>query len=182
MNRPAILLCATALAFALAGCATNSGRTFGSSYPSYDPLLPLQARASGPMPVTLVGSPFADADMRAALNAQPNMHGLTFGPEARPTGPGYRIAFNFTTNVPNPCITDASEETPLDAGVSAIRVVAGFCRAGSLLSRTNGMAPRPARADDAEFRRFMSALVVELMPAFKPWGVENGDCPDRPNC
>jgi hypothetical protein len=182
MNRSAILVCATALAFALVGCAPNAGRTFGSSYPSYDPLLPLQARASGPMQVSLVGSPFADADMLAALNAGPNMHGLTFGPVAGPARPGYGIAFNFTTNVSNPCNNDGSETTPLDAGTSAIRVVAAFCRSGSLLSRTNGMAPRPIRADDLEFRRFMSALVIELMPASKPWGVENGDCPDRPNC
>lgn len=182
MKRIAILACATAFAIALAGCTTNAGRTFGSSYPSYDPSLPLQARASGPMQVTLVGSPFADADMRAALNAEPNMHGLTFAPDAGPARPGYRIAFNFTTNVSNPCNADGSETTPLDAGTSAIRVVAGFCRSGSLLSRTNGTAPRPARADDVEFRRFMRALVVELMPAYKPYGVENGDCPDRPNC
>jgi hypothetical protein len=134
------------------------------------------------MQVALVGSPFADADILAALNAEPNVHGLAFGPAAGPARPGYRIAFNFTTNVSNPCNTDASDTTPLDAGTSAIRVVAGFCRSGSLLSRTNGTVPRPARADDVEFRRFMSALVVELMPAFKPWGVENGECPDRPNC
>ncbi len=182
MKRPAILACATALAFALAGCAADSTRTYGSAYPSYDPSLPLQARAFGPVQVAMNGGPFSGADIVGAMNAEPNLHGLTFAPDAGAARAGYRITLDFARNTSNPCNTDAANSMPFDAGASSLRVVAGFCRYGSLLSRTTGMAPRPARADDAQFRRFMSALVVELMPAFKPWGVENGSCPNSPNC
>jgi hypothetical protein len=175
-------LAAPLLALALAGCAADASRTYGSSYPSYDPTLPRQVRAAGPLPVTLDGSPFPAAEIVAALNATPNMYDLIFVPDATPAQAGYRITLNFTANTSSPCNSASASSMPFDAGPSTIGVVAAFCRSGGLLSRTTGMAPRPARADDPAFRRFMSDLIVELMPAYKPYGVENGDCPNRPNC
>ena len=182
MKRFASLACATVFAALLAGCSSNASRTYGSAYPSYDPVIPRPLGVAGPLQVSLTGSPFAQADVIGAMNAVPNVHGLKFGPDANPAQFGYRIVLNFAANTSNPCNAETVNSLPFDADPSTIRVVAGFCRFGSTVSRTSGMAQRPPRADDPEFRRFMQALVVELLPAFKPHGVENGDCPNRVNC
>ncbi|MBI3503226.1 MAG: hypothetical protein HY059_00175 [Proteobacteria bacterium] len=182
MKRATRLAAAAALATVLSGCLSDGLMTYGSSYPSYDPAAPRQVGASGAMQVTLNGSPFAASDVVGAMNAQPNVHGLVFSPDANPAQSGYRIALNFTTNAPNPCSPDAGNSMPLGNDSTRLQLVASFCRFGGMLSRTTAVAPRPVRPEDPEFRRFMHAVVVELLPAFKPNGVENGDCPSRPNC
>lgn len=182
MNKSRMIAAATALACTLSACTTGGTMTYGSSYTSYDPTAPRQIRAAGPMEVTLIGSPFAASDVVRVMNSVPNVHELTFGPDANSAQFGYRIAINFTSNASNPCGPQASNSMPLGNDAKTLVAVAGFCRFGGTLARTTAIAARPANPDSPEFQEFLRTLVVQLMPAYKPQGIDGSDCASRPNC
>ena len=71
---------------------------------------------------------------------------------------------------------------PVEQDAARLRVSAAFCRYGAPISSTVATAPRPARSDDPEFRRFLHAIVFELMPAVDRINYESSDCTNRRNC
>ncbi len=101
-----------AVSLALAGCATDGSRLYGSSYSAYAPSVARTAAADGPVPVSMSGAPFAPSDVVAAMNALPNVHRLVFAADTRPGTHGYRIALSFDANTPSPCLSDRAAAYP----------------------------------------------------------------------
>ncbi|MBL8832887.1 MAG: hypothetical protein JNL71_10900 [Rhodospirillales bacterium] len=172
-----------ALVLALAGCATDGARLYGSSYPSYAPSVAQTAAGDGPLPVSMTGAPFAPSEVVAAMNALPNVHRLVFAADARPGPNGYRIALSFDANTPSPCGPGQAVGYPWPKHAGSGQVVAALCRHGGTISRTAGLFPETASASDPKFRRFMSAVVEQLMPPFETDRIGGDGCArPRPEC
>lgn len=184
MTRSARLCFATlALSFAVTGCAADGGRLYGASYPAYAPSVARTAAADGPVPVSISGAPFAPSDVVAAMNAVPNVHQLVFASDARSGTHGYRVALSFDANTPSPCLSGQAGAYPWPKREGRGQVVAAFCRFGVLVSRTAGVFPETSTASDPTFRKFMSAVVSELLPPFETDRLGGEGCGrPRPEC
>ena len=140
---PFAILAAT---LALPGCSTSGSSFVGTYYGAYQQGDGRTVASEGPMPVTLTGAPFPDADVVAALNAISNIYQIKFTTDQKPGRSGYRLALNFGTNQPIP----ARRTRPLRSPSPQVR--SGFRRASAVSgarSRARPAARRCPRAPTA---------------------------------
>jgi hypothetical protein len=132
------------------------------------------AAALGPIPVVMLNSSFAPADVVTALQRNdPRPHRFTADPPASLAG-GYRVVLAFG-GIPadsSACRGPLQSAPPAPAGAAAAdttSVYGAFCLGPTLLSEAVAATPRVGSGGDPRLARLLGDLLSALMPYRDPY-------------